>query len=393
MNTQGDYGNDDPDTALAEGSEHQQIVTHNLLEGEAGPSSAYPVMKPMVYQKHMPPLDWEEIYILFDDWASLQTDMLKVSHSTVKQRYMDHWRKRLPFRRESQHAMCSTCTEFKQWRKRVPEGSPEAIRITAAWVKHMHDQKADRVLGDSIAHSAKVNFTAPGLCTSDPCADLLNTTIDAVEQAKFKIPRLEKREMSKDAAGKWRPQLHITGMVMDGVQELWYISNCTLPKNANTQITYLADSFDAVEDVCCCIGRSMPRMYRVFSDNATGETKNQTVFKFLAWLAHTKTFDCTEAAMQRVGHSHNRQDQRFSVACTTLSHSQNLPMENEMDFAEAFVKEVKPMPGMRDHKVTVLKAAWDWRAFFEPLEVSIHGHTSTAQKKAQTPNHRTIMIP
>ena len=44
----------------------------------------------------------------------------------------------------------------------------------------------------TIAHdhdrSAKVNFVSPGLCTSDPCADLLNTTIDAVDQAKFKVP-------------------------------------------------------------------------------------------------------------------------------------------------------------------------------------------------------------
>ena len=36
-----------------------------------------------------------------------------------------------------------------------------------------------------------------------------------------------------------------------------------------------------------------------------------------------------------VGHSHNRQDQHFAVACATLNRSHNLPMENETDFADA----------------------------------------------------------
>ena len=57
-------------------------------------------------------------------------------------------------------------------------------------------------------------------------------------------------------------------------------------------------------------------MFRLSADNATGETRNQTVFKMMAYMVFTERFQLTEVAFQRTGHSHNRQDQRFSVANT-----------------------------------------------------------------------------
>ena len=94
----------------------------------------------------------------------------------------------------------------------------------------------DRDVNNRIEHIAASNFkqSAPPV---DIGADLLNACIDAIEQAKLKFPRGGGRP-SKAAAKMWRPQLHVSGMIIDGVKELWFASNCTLPKDANTEISY-----------------------------------------------------------------------------------------------------------------------------------------------------------
>ena len=51
------------------------------------------------------------------------------------------------------------------------------------------------------------------------------------------MPKLGGR-VAKAAAALWRPQLHCTGMIIDGVRELWFLSSCTLAKNASTEVSY-----------------------------------------------------------------------------------------------------------------------------------------------------------
>ena len=44
--------------------------------------------------------------------------------------------------------------------------------------------------------------------------------------------------------------------------------------------------------------------------------------------------------------------------------------------------KVPVIPGLGQHKVIQLKAAWGWTQFFNTLNVRMMGHTSTAAKKA-----------
>ena len=127
----------------------------------------------------------------------------------------------------------------------------------------------------------------------------------------------------------------MTGAVVDGCKEFWFLSDCTLPKNANTQITMMSIIFHRTASRLTEMGRSFPTIVRCVSDNASGETKNQAVAKFFAWLVWRRKMKVGEMAQQRVGHTHNRQDARFGTAATVTAKPATIasnPLENIDDF-------------------------------------------------------------
>ena len=95
-----------------------------LLEGAVGLTPLSPICT-RVNQKHFPPLEWEEVCCLHNDWATNQTDVAAVSFSAVELRYNQEWTSVLPFRRSKGQHAGSECVEFKQWRKRTPADSCE----------------------------------------------------------------------------------------------------------------------------------------------------------------------------------------------------------------------------------------------------------------------------
>ena len=90
----------------------------------------------------------------------------------------------------------------------------------------MHAQKEDRVVNDGIALSAKTEFLS---YSDDKVIDegknVFNVSADAMEQAKFKAPSLAPRDRCKDSQVHWKPQVHVSGVVMDGVQENWFLAS------------------------------------------------------------------------------------------------------------------------------------------------------------------------
>ena len=324
------------------------MCQYNADDGSTGLSSSKLALEPDMYPRHLPPSSWEDLLLLFDNWMVTENlpGSKPCSHSTVKRVYNDSWRQSLPFRSDSQHKKCDVCTEFKQWRRKVSADSPEVQMINDAYIKHIHDQMHDRKVDARIACMACQNNLASSP-PSDPSSDILNFTIDAMEQAKFRVPRHDGLK-SKTAAAHWRPQLHVTGSVVDGVKEFWYLSDCTLPKNANTQITMIACILQGAHETMYNRGRNFPAMIRCVSDNASSETKNQTVCKFMAWLVFKKKVRSAEMSQFRVGHTHNRQDQRFAICSTAIAKPATQlqdPLETIADFADVIKKQVACLMG------------------------------------------------
>ena len=139
------------------------------------------------------PLSWEEVYLLFDHWlqngpgVDIENDDL-CSHQTVKRCYKAEWKAALPFRRESTHAVCDTCQWFKEWRKKDAAGSTEAKKLNEDFVNHQADQMRDRDIDAAVRKNAAYHIQQADPPVND-WDDVLDFSIEAMEQAKFKVPK------------------------------------------------------------------------------------------------------------------------------------------------------------------------------------------------------------
>ena len=328
---------------------------------------------------------WEDFFCIFDSWKS-ENGKFKgnCSHDTVKRVWLSTWQKSVRFRAASEHTVCNECTNFKLWRARLNPNSKEGKALSSQYVLHIREQLDDRRVSARIECMAAQNIKASSP-PADVHGDILNMTIDAMEQAKFKLPRHHGLK-GKDNSMYWRPQLHVTGVVVDGVQEFWVLSSCTLSKNANTQLTTVMDVLDGVAGVLAKRGRPMPRILRIEHDNAPAEMKNQVVMKVMSYLVWKGLFCCTELAQPRPGHSHNRQDQRFAVGATAMARGADSKkvIQDVDDVRKIICDKVNPMPGMLGgrHEVKILEGAWDWTSWVDALPLQVSGHSNTAAKKA-----------
>ena len=75
---------------------------------------------------------------------------------------------------------------------------------------------------------------------------MLNLYLDTMDQAKFRCPR--NVSMSKELQAHWRPMLHMTGGMTDGVHECFFISDPTMVKDSNWTCTLLARMLELAQE-------------------------------------------------------------------------------------------------------------------------------------------------
>lgn len=135
---------------------------------------------------------------------------------------------------------------------------------------------------------------------------ILSVCLDGMDQAKFRCPR--NISMAKDFQSLWRPNLHVTGGISDGLAELYWLASVDVAKDANLQCTLVSRMLEQCAQLLSERAVPMPTFLRVHTDNAAAEGKNQTVVKFAGWLVAAGRFKAVDLTMFRVGHTHNKQD-------------------------------------------------------------------------------------
>ena len=90
------------------------------------------------------------------------------------------------------------------------------------------------------------------------------------------------------------------------------------------QCSLLSRALDLAEKLLRERGLAMPYHLFINADNTTRETKNSHVAKYCAYLLTIGRFKGIQIGFFRVGHTHNYQDQRFSVLRSILAAAPTL---------------------------------------------------------------------
>ncbi len=288
------------------------------------------------------------------------------SESTFR-RALKCWRNALKFRRVSQHAKCSTCARLHKLRKDATTAA-ERDAVRADLDKHLRAMFMDRAMD---ARYGKLSEeSARGTVTT---GTILSLAMDGMDQAKFKVPRNVCN--AKELENLWRPVLHATGVLAEGVGEFYYLAEGDAKKNSDMN--------------CQCLGRTLEKLNHWFkarllvvpqhlvllTDNTTREQKNQNVVAFLAWLVASGKFETVTNNFFRVGHTHMKLDQRFSVVAKALSAAQVL--QTPQAFAAHVEQTVRY--GRLCTDVEINTGAWNWQKWLRGLGVRLTGLAPTTR--------------
>ena len=141
-----------------------------------------------------------------------------------------------------------------------------------------------------------------------------------MDVAKYRLPRNVSAIRAKELEGSWRPELHATCTLVEGLEEVYWISDQDLRKDASSSITLV---LAALQRACRKV-TAFPRRLRVHSDNAASEAKNQAMLKMGSVLISLGVLDEFALSQFRVGHSHSKIDARFSECRHILNCSHDL---------------------------------------------------------------------
>ncbi len=129
-------------------------------------------------------------------------------------------------------------------------------------------------VGTTSRSACRPTFATPSSKALEPMAARFpNPGQDGMDRAKFTVPR--NTTQAKRYQQLWRPQLHGTGAIIDGIADQFYLVDQDIAKTADLQLTLTCRALEVVHDTLRQRGVALPRMLRIVSDNAASETKTK----------------------------------------------------------------------------------------------------------------------
>ena len=203
---------------------------------------------------------------------------------------------------------------------------------------------------------------------------VLGMVIDGMGKSKFKVPRnLDTKVGSNklwDECG--RPTCPMTGVLVHGVAEHYYILDDDMKKDSNMNCELIARSLDKAAGALAEVNTQMPVHFALQADNTCREEKNTVALTQLAVLVGQDRFKSATASFAGVGHSHIDIDQRFSDVSTKLKNT--CVLEEPADFQRVVKEKVRGARG-RAVESELVPDAHDWKHYYAPLGIQLHGHT------------------
>jgi hypothetical protein len=139
------------------------------------------------------------------------------------------WKQKLLFRTEAEQATCNVCDDIREARRKTHDPTTRKI-LTQRLHDHWADQQADRMVYRAMRDSSRGG------------GDVLSLIVDGMDQAKFKCPRATLA--NNHLKNCWRPQLHVTGCIIHGVADVYWVGDSDLKKDANATVQFLNEALE-----------------------------------------------------------------------------------------------------------------------------------------------------
>ena len=311
---------------------------------------------------------------LFAQYQADSSDPTSGCSKATFERCWKQWKKYLRFRNIGQGSRCKICSQKDE--ERVQATSPEEQRRVEEEKKaHIQLVTADRavnVRGNLLA-AQQAQSCLDGTFKAAQMADSVwKIQIDGMDQAKFKMPR--NITASAEFSGLHRPTLHVTGIVLHGWMELYFLLPSDCAKDANMNCSLLSRMFDIFREKFP--DDYIARNCIISADNTPRESKNQWMANWLAACVGKSLFDCMELQFLQTSHSHNELDQRFSSIAALLQRAAVL--EDAEEVKSYLEKVLQPAGGRKHVVIEVVNGCWDFQAMFaKKCDTSMSGLTST----------------
>jgi len=223
---------------------------------------------------------------------------------------------------------CSTCTRLHNDKKAAKTEEEKKARTV---VKNNHF----RQVGDQ-----RQNYHDQRDLAKEKPEELMVLVIDGMDQAKTTLPHQVRTSKDTDGPGLG---VHVVSVFMFGgdLPILGFLNLQDITKNSSLTVVNIHRAIELqfekiVQNNNCQLARWPKRLHICF-DNAVGENINQNVFGYLAALVHHGVFQEITIGTLFVGHTHNINDQLFSVWSRWLRFNECITISKMMEkFQETY---------------------------------------------------------
>ena len=193
-------------------------------------------------RRYLPHSSWQEFYEMYCNWSDSPVHKTSFRRQYLKSEFKNFLR----IADASDHNKCQTCERLKALRKKA-QCEVQLKQIQAAHANHvqsvMKDRSCDAQSEQLGRDSVGTTSTGSPLVTRQNA--VLNWTQDAMDQAKFRVPR--QIAQAKALAQAWRPQLAAHGLIFDGVPggKFLFLVDQDIGKSANLQCSVTSRALQA----------------------------------------------------------------------------------------------------------------------------------------------------
>ncbi|CAK9095676.1 unnamed protein product [Durusdinium trenchii] len=344
----------------------QWLLEQDFLEVpiELGHVAAGSADKRLVEKRWLPTMSLAEIYDLYKD---MHCDHAELSSWSSFSRAWKDWQQIIAIRPAQVHARCDDCAKYAKYRQLHCDNEADLKAVTNAYNKHIKEVFADRhvmtLLENKVEQSMK---------QGEQELPHLVLVIDGMDKSKWLLPKLV--ENTKRMSMLRRPSLHLVGVMIPGVLEFMAILEPDVKGDSDCQQTLICRAIQLAEEQLLRSGRSLPGRLVIQFDNTSKEGRNSQMLLWSSMMIKMKRFTDIAFGLMRVGHTHNRLDQRFGVISALLRRASCL--ETAEDYQAYILEHYKPARGL-PLICEVITACHCWRDLMAPLETAFTGITGS----------------